>query len=80
MEKNGKNVQNSIILLLVILFCYNGFIFINTQGSSHPLLISLFMIVIIQATLIFLYHKNEFIGGRKELYRQTYLEKYLKKK
>ena len=79
MEKNGKNMQNSIILLLVILFSYNGFIFINTQGSDHPLLISLFVMVIILTALIILYHKKEFIGGQKELYRQTYLEKYFKK-
>ena len=79
MEKNGKKVQNSIILLLIILFCCNGFIFINTQGSGHPLLISLFMRIIILATLIILYHKKEFIGGQKELYRQTYLDKYFKK-
>ena len=79
MEKNGTNVQNSMILLLVILFCYNGFIFINTQGSDHPLLISLFVMVIILAALIILYHKKEFIGGQKELIGQTYLEKYFKK-
>ena len=79
MEKIGTNVQNSIILLLVILFCYNGFIFISTQGSGHPLLISLFVMVIILATLIILYHKKEFIGGQKELLGQTYLEQYFKK-
>ena len=79
MEKNGKNMQNLIILLLVMLFCYNGYIFINTQGSDHPLLISLFVMVIILAALIILYHKKEFIGGQKELIGQTYLEKYFKK-
>ena len=79
MEKNGKNMQNLIILLLVMLFCYNGYIFINTQGSDHPLLISLFVMVIILVALIILYHKKEFIGGQKELIGQTYLEKYFKK-
>ena len=80
MEKKEENYRkkNLFVFLLIILFLFNGYNFINTDGSHNPLVACLFNMIIFSATTIFIYHKSEFIKGKKE--GQTYLEKYFTKK
>ena len=51
----------------------------NTKGSEHPIAGTLFDMIIILATIVFLYHKKEIIEGNKEIIGQTYIEKYFRK-
>ena len=69
---------NYIIILIIILFFYNGFNFLNTQGNGHPLVSPLFNMIEALAILIFIFHKNEIMKEQKN--GQTYLEKYFIKK
>ncbi len=75
-ENDGK--KNLFVFLLIILFLINGYNFINTDGSHNPLVACLFNMIIFLAIIIFLYHKSEFIKGKKE--GQNYLEQYFTKK
>ena len=79
MKKKKKMMEKNIfVFLLIILFLFNGYNFINTDGSHNPLVACLFNVIIFLAIIIFIYHKSEFIKGKKE--GQTYLEKYFTKK
>ena len=79
-QKERNNKINLIGLILIMLFLYNGYNFLNKEGSEHPLLGLLFNMIIFLAALVFLYHKKEIEEGKNELIRQTSLEKYFKKK
>ena len=82
MEKYNerKSRKNWILFLLIVIFFVNGYKFLNTEGNGHPLLGSIFNMIIILASIIFLYHKKEIIEGQKNILCQTNLEKYFKKK
>ena len=79
-QKERNNKINLIGLILIMLFLYNGYNFLNTEGSEHPLLGLLFNMRIFLAALVFLYHKKGIEEGKNEFIRQTSLEKYFKKK
>ena len=38
---------------------YNAFKFINTEGSEHPLVSSLFNMIIFIGILVFIFHRND---------------------
>ena len=80
MEKNvAREIRmNFIITLLIGLFIFNGYKFIDTQGSENSSVSTLFNRNIFMAILIFIYYKNEIIRGQKNC--QTYLERYFLKK
>ena len=44
-NKERETKFNYIIILIIILFFYNGFNFLNTQGSCHPLVSPLFNMI-----------------------------------
>ena len=67
-------------MILIMLFCHNAYKFISTQGSEHPLLGSLYKMIIILAILLYFLNKKKLIGSHREIIGQTYLEKYFKKK
>ena len=46
-DKERTNKENWIILILIVLFVYNAYKIINTQGGDHPLLGPLFNMIII---------------------------------
>ena len=77
-NKERETKFNYIIILIIILFFYNGFNFLNTQGSGHPLVSPLFNMIEALAILFFIFHKNEIMKEQKN--GQTYLEKYFSKK
>ena len=80
-NQKERNIKINLIgLILIILFLYNEYNFLNTEVSEQPLLGLLFNMIIFLAALVFLYHKKEIEEGKNELIRQTSLEKYFKKK
>ena len=82
MEKvEGKqNAPSVLILVLIIIFILKCHKFLNTEGSEHPLLGTLFDMIIILAALILIYHKNELFGEQNGDIKQTYIDNYFKKK
>ena len=58
--KSRKIITNhKIIITLIIMFIYNAFKFINTEGSEHPLVSSLFNMIIFIGILVIIFHRNE---------------------
>ena len=80
-EHERSSFTSWIILFLFCIFLYNTYIFINTEGSSHPLVGTLFNMIIFLLIFFFTYHKKEL---KKEQYDnirnsyQTYLDNYFK--
>ena len=52
-NKERETKFNYIIILIIILFFYNGFNFLNTQGRGHPLVSPLFNMIEALAILFF---------------------------
>ena len=49
-ERTKKiSVNSYIVILFFCIFFYNGYAFLNTEGNSHPLVGSLFNMIIILA-------------------------------
>lgn len=71
--------MKALIALLILVFMYNAFNFINTEGNDHPLIYSLFNMIIILIILIFLFHRKRTIPIEVYDYRQNCIEKYFKK-
>ena len=58
--KRRKIITNhKIIITLIIMFIYNAFKFINDEGSEHPLVSSLFNMIIFIEIPVIIFHRNE---------------------
>ena len=74
MEKQNlkKSIKFWVILYLVLFFGGNAIKFVTTEGSQHPLLSSLFKMIISLVCLIFVFHRKY----AKFMMRQTKIEKF----
>ena len=74
MEKQNlkKSIKFLVILFLVIFFGDNAIKFVTTEGSQHPLLSSLFNMILL-ICLIFVFHRKD----AKFMMRQIKLEEFL---
>ena len=74
MEKQNlkKSIKFWVILFLVLFFGGNAIKFVTTKGSQHPLLSSLFKMIISLVCLIFVFHRKY----AKFMMRQTKIEEF----
>ena len=79
LKKTNKAIIDWIVFALIIAFFYNGYIFLNTNGNEHPLVSSLFTMLIILFALFILHHKDQLKEDEGNFLRQTHLEQYFKK-
>ena len=65
MEKKNHSIitNHKIILILIIFFIFNAFKFINQEGSDHPLISTLFNMIIFLSILVFFFHGKEIDGN-----------------
>ncbi len=68
-----KDNKTWIIILLGILFLYNGIQFLKEDGYRNTLLSLLFNMIIILFVIILMIHKNEI---KYDLIKQTILDDY----
>ena len=68
-----KDNKTWIIILLGILFLYNGIQFLKEDGYRNTLLSLLFNMIIILFIIILMIHKNEI---KYDLIKQTILDDY----
>ena len=68
-----KDNKTWIIILLGILFLYNGIQFLKEDGYQNTLLSLLFNMIIILFVIILMIHKNEI---KYDLIKQTILDDY----
>ena len=68
-----KDNKTWIIILLGILFLYNGIQFLKEDGCRNTLLSLLFNMIIILFVIILMIHKNEI---KYDLIKQTILDDY----
>ena len=74
-EQENKYKKIWIFLFIAFIFGYNAIKFILTDGSDHPLVSSLFNMIISLAILIIFFHKKY----GKYIIRQTRIDEYFKK-
>ena len=77
--KERKKAKHAVILILIVLFFYDVYKFMNAEGKEHPVIEVLFNMIIILASLMFLHHKKEIMEESKGIIGQTYLENYFRK-
>ena len=58
-KKERKKTKKLIILTAFGFLIFNGFNFVNLDGSSLPLPSTLFNMIIFLTIIIFLFHRNE---------------------
>ena len=77
-DKKRKNntMVKMVVLIAEILFLHQAFKFINTEGNTHPLLSSLFNMILFLGLIMFLVHRQELEEGKNHLIKQTTLDKY----
>ena len=70
-----------VFILFLAVFFYNFFIFLNTDGNTHPLVGSLFNMIIALFIFFFVFHKEDLKEEKKRIIDQNYqtnLDKYFK--
>ena len=76
-QKKKKNTDALMVVFITsIIFLFQVFRFINTEGNTHPLLDIIFNMAIILALIIIIFQKNDFSEVKDALFRQTTLDKY----
>ena len=73
MEKNYRKKKDIMIMIVIGLFIFNLFKFLNTEGSNIPIVSILFNLIFFLALIILLLHQDDF---GKEV--QTKLDRYFK--
>ena len=73
MEKNYRKKKDIMIMIVIGLFIFNLFKFLNTEGSNMPIVSILFNLIFFLALIILLLPQDDF---GKEV--QTKLDRYFK--
>ena len=64
MEEKNKNQNSFFIITLLALFIVNAMKFLNIEGNGLPIPASLFNMIIILASALFCFYKNEIFGKK----------------
>ena len=79
-EQKKTSVISWVFILFLAVFFYNLFIFLNTDGNAHPLVGSLFNMIIALFIFFFAFHKEDLKEEKKMIIQnyQTKFDKYFK--
>ena len=61
----SNNEGNIMIIVLALLFVYFATRFLTTEGNTHPLVNSLFDMIVIIAILMVIFHKRDIQESKK---------------
>ena len=75
--KKNKACKRWITLGVIILFLFNIVKFVNLDGNDHPLVSTLFNLIVLLSILVFILHKNKLL--KEQLFRQAIIEDYFQK-
>ena len=75
----SNNEGNIMIIVLALLFVYFTTRFLTTEGNTHPLVNSLFDMIVIIAILMVVFHKRDIQESKKSVLKQMTLDSYLHK-
>ena len=64
------------VFVASIIFLFQAFRFINTEGNTHPFVDSIFNMIVILAIIILIILIKEISETKDTLLRQTTLDKY----
>ena len=70
---------NIMIIVFALLFVYFATRFLTTEGNAHPLVNSLFDMIVIIAVLMIVFHKRDIQESKKSVLKQMTLDSYLHK-
>ena len=68
-----------MIIALALLFVYFATRLLTTEGNIHPLVNSLFDMIVIKAILMVIFHKRDIQESKKSVLKQMTLDSYLNK-
>ena len=75
----SNNEGNIMIIALALLFVYFATRLLTTEGNTHPLVNSLFDMIVIIAILMVIFHKRDIQESKKSVLKQMTLDSYLHK-
>jgi len=61
----SNNAGNIMIIVLALLFVYFAIRFLTNEGNAHPLVNSLFDMIVIIAVLMVVFHKRDIQESKK---------------
>ena len=71
--------KNFVAILLIINMIYNAFKFMNAEGCGHPLVWSLFNMVLSLGLLVLLCHQKEIMEKKIYLLKQSLMKDFFKR-
>ena len=76
--KSNFSTKNFIVALLILNIIYNAFKFLNVEGSGHPLVWSLFNMILSLDLLVLLFHQKEIMEKKIILFKQSLMTDFFK--
>ena len=68
-----------MIIILALLFVYFATRFLTTEGNAHPLVNSLFDMIVIISILMVVFYKRDIQESKKSVLKKMTLDSYLHK-
>ena len=78
LSKPNFMIKNIVVVFLILNIIYNTFKFLNVEGSEHPLVWSLFNMILSLGILVLLCHKKE-IMENKEIFKQSLMTDFFQR-
>ena len=76
--KCNFSTKNFIVALLILNMKHNGLKFLNVEGSGHPLVWSLFNMILSLGFLVLLFHQKEIMEKKIILFKQSLMTDFFK--
>ena len=78
-SKNNLATKNFVVIILMINMVYNAFKFLSAEGCGHPLVWSLFNMVLSLGLFVILCHQKEIMEKKIYLLKQSLMTDFFKR-
>lgn len=77
--KHNFKTKKIVIVFLILNILYNAFKFLNVEGSDHPLVWSLFNMILSLGILVLLCHKKEIMENKIIIFKQSLMTDFFQR-
>lgn len=78
-NKNKLSIKNAWRIIIIFIFVFHAFKFINLEGNDYPILWTLFYMLISLGIFVFLHHKKEIMENKIIIFKQSFITDFFKR-